>query len=121
LAYYEANSNQLKALAVDSGKGAVLPSRQTVEKTQYQPLSRPMFIYVNYQAAQNKQQVREFVEFFLEKAPTLVDDVGYIPLPDEGYHLAKVHFNRGKVGTVFGGQTQLNLTLGELLRKQATF
>jgi phosphate transport system substrate-binding protein len=121
LAYYEANSNQLKALAVDSGKGAVLPSRQTVEKTQYQPLSRPMFIYVNYQAAQNKPEVRDFVEFFLEKAPTLVDDVGYIPLPDEGYHLAKVHFNRGKVGTVFGGQAQLNLTLGELLRKQATF
>jgi ACR3 family arsenite efflux pump ArsB len=53
--------------------------------------------------------------------PKLVSSVSYIPLSDEGYHLANVHFNRGKVGTVFGGETQLNLTLGELLRKQATF
>ena len=33
----------------------------------------------------------------------------------------KEQSNRGKVGTVFGGEAQLNLTLGELLRKQATF
>jgi phosphate transport system substrate-binding protein len=121
LAYYEANPNQLKALGVDNGKEPVLPSRQTVEKNQYQPLARPMFIYVNVQSAQNKPEVREFVDFYLQNAPTLVDDVGYVPLPDEGYHLAKVHFNRGKVGTVFDGQAELNLTLGELLRKQATF
>ncbi len=43
------------------------------------------------------------------------------PLSDEGYHLANVYFNWGKVGTVFGGEAQLNLTLGEFLRKQATF
>lgn len=121
LAYYEANLNRVKALAIDNGKESVLPSRQTVEKTQYQPLSRPLFIYINFQSAQNKPQVREFIDFYLQKAPTLVDDIGYIPLPAEGYHLAKVHFNRGKVGTVFDGKAQLNLTLGELLRKQATF
>lgn len=33
--YYEKHHNQLKALAIDNGKGAVLPSRQTVEKVQY--------------------------------------------------------------------------------------
>jgi phosphate transport system substrate-binding protein len=121
LAYYEANPNKLKALAVDNGKEAVLPSRQTVEKSQYQPLSRPLFIYVNFQSAQNKPEVRDFVDFYLKKAPTSVDDVGYIPLPAEAYHLAKVHFNNGKAGTVFGGEAQLNLTLSELLRKQATF
>lgn len=38
-AYYEANTDKLKALAVDNGKGSVLPLRQTVEKAQYQPLS----------------------------------------------------------------------------------
>jgi phosphate transport system substrate-binding protein len=120
-AYYEANSNKLKALAVDNGKGAVLPSRKGVERNEYQPLARPLFIYVNLQSAQNKPEVQHFVEFYLNKAPKLVSSVGYIPLSDEGYHLANVHFNRGKVGTVFGGEAQLNLTLGELLRKQATF
>lgn len=120
-AYYEANIRKLKALAVDNGFGAVLPSRQTVEKAQYQPLSRPLFIYVNARSAQTKPAVKDFVDFYIDKAPTLVSSVGYVSLPAEGYHLDYVHFNRGKVGTVFEGEAQLNLTIGELLRKQAKF
>ena len=120
-AYYEANQDNLKALAVDSGDGAVLPSRQTVEAGEYQPLSRPLFIYVNSSAAQNNPVLREFVEFYLEQVPATVTEVGYIPLPEDGYQLAKIHFTRGKVGTVFEGQAALNLTIGELLRKQANF
>lgn len=121
LAYYEANQGKLKALAVDNGFGAVLPSRQTVEKAKYQPLSRPLFIYVNLRSAQNKPEVKDFVDFYIKKAPTLVSSVGYVPIPAEGYYLDNVHFTRGKVGTVFEGEAQLNLTIGELLRKQAKF
>lgn len=121
LAYYEANLGKLKALAIDNGKGPVLPDRQTVEKAQYQPLSRPLFIYVNAKSAQTKPVVKDFVDFYIEKSPTLVSSVGYVPLPDEGYYLDNVHFHRGKVGTVFAGSAQLNLTIGELLRKQAKF
>jgi phosphate transport system substrate-binding protein len=120
-AYYEEHQARLKAVAVDAGKGAVLPSRTTVEAGQYQPLSRPLFIYVNAKAAQDNPSVRDFVEFYLDEAPDLVSRVGYIPLPQEGYHLAKIHFQRGKVGTVFAGTSQFDLTLGELLRKQAQF
>ena len=61
------------------------------------------------------------MEFYLKLAPTSVSSVGYIPLPDEAYRLNFVHFHAGKVGTVFAGNEPLNLTLGELLRKQATF
>ena len=120
-AYYEGNKSQLKALAVNNGKGSVLPSRQTVEKAQYQPLSRPLFIYVNFKSAQNKPEVQDFVNFYLKKVPTLASSVGYVPLPDDAYHLDYVHFTKGKVGTVFAGEASLNLTLAELLRKQATF
>ncbi len=120
-AYYEAQTNKLKAVAIDAGKGPVLPSRQAVEKAQYQPLARPLFIYVNAKAAQDKPQVRSFVEFYLKNAPQVVSKVGYIPLSADGYRLAGIHFERGKVGTVFGGQPQPDLTLSELLRKQATF
>lgn len=120
-AYYEAKQNQLKALAINSGKGAVTPSRQSVEKAQYQPLARPLFIYVNQQAAQNKPEVLAFVRFYLDNAQRLVSSVGDIPLPDEAYHLNKVHFNLGKVGTVFGGKPEPDLTLTELLRKQKNF
>jgi len=78
-------------------------------------------VVVNFKSAQDKPQVRDFVEFYLNKAPTSVSSVVYIPLPEEAYHLNFVHFHAGKVGTVFAGNEQLNLTLGELLRKQATF
>ncbi len=120
-AYYEQEQQRLKALAVDSGKGAVLPSRETVEKAKYQPYARPLFIYVNVTSAQRRPGVQAFVDFYIKSAKTVVPTVGYIPLPDEGYHLTSVHFYRGKVGTVFEGVPQPNLTIGELLRKQAVF
>ncbi|UNU23242.1 PstS family phosphate ABC transporter substrate-binding protein [Microcoleus vaginatus] len=121
LSYYEANQTQLKALGIDNGKGPVLPSIETVEKAQYQPLARPLFIYVSYTAVQNKPEVGEFVQFYMKKAPSLVQSVGYIPLPSEGYQLIYKNFYNGKVGTVFGGKAQLDATIGELLRQQATF
>ncbi len=57
----------------------------------------------------------------LPHRPTTVASVGYVPLPEEAYHLDEVHFTRGKVGTVFAGEAEVNLTIGELLRKQAKF
>jgi phosphate transport system substrate-binding protein len=120
-AYYEANQNKLKAVAINNGKESVLPSRKTVKGARYQPLSRPLFIYVNARAAQTNPAVKEFVDFYIKKAPTSVSSVGYVPLPADAYRLDYVHFNRGKVGTVYGGENQINLTLGQLLRKEAKF
>lgn len=121
LAYYETQKDQIKALAIDSGDDAVFPSREAVEAGEYQPLSRPLFIYVNSSAAQKNPQLKEFVEYYLEQVPNTVQEVGYVPLPEEGYQLTKIHFNRGKVGTVFEGESAFNLTIGELLTKQANF
>lgn len=120
-AFYEKNQQKLTALPVDNGNKPVAPTRENVENATYQPLSRPLFIYVNVDSAQDKQQVQNLVEFYIEQAPNIVKNVGYIPLPEEGYHIAEVNFNRGKVGTVFDGKTQINLTIGELLRQEAKF
>ncbi len=121
LAYYEANARKLKAVPIDSGKGAILPTRQTVERAEYQPLSRPLFIYVNLGTMQKSPALENFVEFYLKNAPAIVSKVGYIPLPGEGYHLASVTFYNGEAGTVFDGQPQIGLTIGDLLRKKAKF
>lgn len=121
LAYYDQYANEMKAVVVDSGKGAVLPTRETVEQAQYQPLSRPLFIYVNAASAQKNQALRQFIDFYLAQAPELVTEVGYVPLPQEAYHIDKVTFHKGEVGTVFEGHSQFNLTISELLRKQARF
>jgi phosphate transport system substrate-binding protein len=123
LSYYEAKQNQLKALAVDygKGKGAVLPSRETVEKAQYRPFSRPLLLYVNMTAAQRKPELLAFVTYYLKNAENLSSKAGYIPLPEEGYRLTNLHFYQGKVGTVFEGRPQPDLTVSGMLRKQATF
>jgi phosphate transport system substrate-binding protein len=121
--YYEDKQNQLKALAVDDGKGKgpVAPSRAAVEKSAYRPFARPLFIYVNAEAAQQKPELQEFVLYYIRNARRVSEAVQYIPLPDEGYRLSELHFYRLKVGTVFEGVPQPDLTIGELLRKQAVF
>jgi phosphate transport system substrate-binding protein len=117
LAYVEANPGSVKPLAVDSGRGPVAPTPENVVKATYQPLARPLFIYVNYTSAQRNPALREFVEFYLEQAPQVVNTVGYIPLSEEAYNIALVNFHKGQVGTVFDGVPQPNLTLAEVLRR----
>jgi phosphate transport system substrate-binding protein len=120
-AYYEANQNKLKLVAIDNGKGSILPSRETVEKAAYQPFSRPLFIYVSSKAAQEKPEVRAFVEYYLTHARRVSTIVGYIPLPEEAYRLATIQFTRGEIGTAFEGVPQPNVTIAELLRRQTVF
>ncbi len=121
LAYYEQQAQDMKAVAIDSGDGAVLPSVATVEQAQYQPLARPLFVYVNAAAARENEALVRFTEFYLENAQEVVSEVGYIPLPEEAYQINEVTFYRGEVGTVFDGRSQFNVTIPELLRKQARY
>ncbi|MFB2736500.1 PstS family phosphate ABC transporter substrate-binding protein [Umezakia ovalisporum] len=120
-AYYEKHQGKLKALSIDSGRGAVLPSRQAVEKAQYQPLARPLFIYVNPRSLSGRGILYKFTDFYIQKAPEVISSVGYIPLPEDGYRLNYIHMYQGKVGTVFDGKAEMNLTIGDLLRKEAEF
>lgn len=118
-AYYEPNKKKLKAVAVDGGHGPVPPSRDTVESGAYQPLSRPMFIYVNAKSV-GKPEVKRFVEFYLAQAPTLVPQVKYVPLPRQAYELAMAHFRKGKVGTAFQGVSTIGMRIEDLLHREAT-
>lgn len=116
--YYEANKSRLKAVAIDGGKGAVLPSKQAVENGTYQPLSRPLFIYVSSKSAA-KPEVKQFVEFYLNNASKLVNEVKYIALPAQAYTLAKQNFQNNKRGTVFGGDEAVGLRIEQLLQREA--
>ncbi|PCJ81927.1 MAG: protein sphX [Bacteroidetes bacterium] len=92
LAYYTENKDQLKLIGVDSGNGAVLPSLKTVGDGTYSPLARPLFIYVNEKSAK-RDNVREFVQFYIKNAAQLSKDVGYIPLSDSEYSNTLAKFN----------------------------
>lgn len=87
LAYFSENADILKAVSIynDEIGEFVEPTVSNVEADQYQPLGRPIFIYVNADAlADSGTGVADFVEFYIEQADAgeLILEVGYVPLPD---------------------------------------
>lgn len=121
LAYVEENKGKVKAIQIKNPKTGqcVAPTYQTVQNGTYQPLSRPLFIYVNAKAVEERPEVREFVEFYLKNAGRVARQVGYIALPDRAYKMAEERFRKRVVGTVFGGEPQIGLTIDELLKREA--
>ena len=93
LAYYEENADKLRMVAVDGGEGCVEPSTETVSNGTYAPLSRPLYVYVNSSSVQNNPKVVDFINFYLDEAPSLLKDVGYVPLTPEEYKEQKEKFN----------------------------
>ena len=117
-AYYIENAKKLKAVPIDGGKGPVGPSPETVENGTYQPLSRPIFVYIA-EKSMEKPEVREFVDFYLKQGPKLIKEVKYVPLPAKAYQLNAEHIAKKKLGTVFGGTSDVGLTIDELLKREA--
>ena len=93
LSYYEENKEKLGVVGIDSGKGAVLPSIETVASNEYAPLSRSLFIFVNKKSAQ-RPEVQKFINFYLDNAPQLSKEVGYVPMPQSGYEEQKAAFSK---------------------------
>jgi phosphate transport system substrate-binding protein len=119
-AYYEENKDALKLVPIDDGNkengdGAILPSKETIEKATYQPLSRPIFIYVNRTEAERKE-VQDFVKYYVGEGVKLVDEVGYIGLPAETYKLVQERFDKRTTGSVFAGSgSKIGVTVSDLL------
>jgi phosphate transport system substrate-binding protein len=118
-AYYVENKDKLKAVPVVNKSGKpVSPAPESVKDGSYNPLARPIFIYVNAKSYKEKPEVKAFVEFYLKNAADLVKDVKYVPLPDDAYDQLAKRVQSGKTGTVFGGKEQVGMTIAELLTKE---
>lgn len=121
-AYYAPREGTLNAVAVSwdknpAGPDPVLPSRETVEGAKYNPLSRPLFIYVNRQAAE-RPEVKAFVDFYLQNGVKMALRVKYIPLKQEAYMMGQSRFKDLKVGTGFGGHSEFGLPVEEILKRE---
>ena len=118
-AYYEENKDKLRAIPIipKGGTKAIMPSPESVKDGSYQPLSRPLFIYVNATAAAFKPEVKAFINFYLENAPKLVAEVKYVPLPAEDYVAVKDHFKRMKPGSGFNGTPEVGVKIQELINR----
>ncbi|TVQ45359.1 MAG: PstS family phosphate ABC transporter substrate-binding protein [Gloeocapsa sp. DLM2.Bin57] len=115
LAYLEENRDTLRAVKIDEGNGCVEPSVATVEDGTYQPLARPIFIYVR-KSSLERPEVKAFVDFYL--APEnmeLVSEVGYIALPAAVNEKARNRLNSQTTGTIFEGGSTVGVNLNEVL------
>ncbi len=118
--YYEENMEKLKLLPVDDGKpdngaGPVVLTAESVQNATYQPLSRPLFIYVSKKSLE-RPEIQDFVKYYLAEAAKLTREVGYIALPGDAYGRMQVRLDGKKTGSVFGGKgSQVGVTLDTLL------
>ena len=121
-AYYEGNKDKLKLVPVDDGKpdngdGPITATPDTIRTGTYQPLSRPVFIYVSKKAAE-RAEVRKFVEFYVRNAEKLVREVNYVGLGDAAYAMVADRFAKGTLGSVFTGVNTVGVTIEQLLAKE---
>ena len=118
-AYYAENKDKVKSLPISwKGGRAVQPTDETVINGTYQPLSRPIFIYVNAASAK-KPEVREFAEFYNRNAGKLVKEVKYVPLPSVAYTYNLDALAKNRVGTKFGGENLVGVTIEQLMKLEA--
>lgn len=115
--YYQNNRSSLRALAVDSGRGPVQPSEATVQNSRYQPLSRPLFLYVSAAAMQRQPEIRSFITFSLERGGRIAREAGVIPLQDATYRLVLSKLYRQVLGSAFAGDLPIGLTVGQTLER----
>lgn len=118
--YYIENKDKLAAVSIIAapGKPAVTPSLQSVVDGSYQPLARPIFIYVNAKSAE-KPEVKEFVEYYMKNGEKLVKEVKIVPLPAKAYAYNVEHFAKHTKGTKFGGENKVGITIEELMKLEA--
>ena len=123
MAWYTENKDTVKAIPIDdgvaeNGTAPVFPSVETVRNATYQPLSRPLFIYVNASRL-DRPEVQAFLDYYLGKSAALVEEVGYVPLPDRALELTRKRLADRKLGSVFNGTgSQVGVTIEDLLSKE---
>jgi phosphate transport system substrate-binding protein len=124
LAYFHENEDKLKAvpIKVDGNAKAVLPSVQNAKDGTYQPLSRPIFIYVNKKTLETKPELTKFIEFYMDpkNATALVAEVGYVPLPEDALVAFKERFAKREVGTGFTG-SKIGVSVADLIQGKLVY
>ena len=100
--YYFQNKDKVKAVAVDSGHGPILPSEETISNGSYAPLSRPLFLYVSKKAFDTKPIVKAFIQFALSnRGDQDVQESSYVILPRDFHKAIDRHVALEVTGTLF--------------------
>jgi len=118
--YFAENAGKLRVVPIDdgvaaNGPGPVSPSPATVLAGTYQPLARPLFVYVSV-ASLGRAEVKELVAFYVSNAARLAKEVGFIPLAVSTSAAVQRRFTAGKTGTLFADGSAVGAKLDEVLK-----
>jgi phosphate transport system substrate-binding protein len=80
--YFEENQDSLQAVEVDSGEGCVAPSADTAQDGTYEPLSRPLFVYVKSDALE-RDEVADFLTHMLDNQADIAERARFVGLNPE--------------------------------------
>jgi phosphate transport system substrate-binding protein len=116
-AYYREYIGRLRIVAIDAGdgRGCITPSEETIANGSYQPLSRPLFVYVRADAL-TRPELQTFIHFYLDNAEQLVRQARSIPLSAGIYTLVSKRAEARRIGSVFKGGPQIGVSIEKLLR-----
>ena len=115
--YYRAHAGKLKALAITGPKGTWPPTIENVQQERYVPLSRPLFVYINYKDLMARPEVRRFITFTVQGGLRFSQRAGVIPLPSDTYRVVESKLYRHLIGTSFGGDLPIGLSINEAIRR----
>lgn len=117
--YYAANKDKLKLVGVDNNNGhPIKPTIDVIRSGAYEPLSRPMFLYVNT-TSWKRPEVKAFLDFFFNNARRIVEHprVNYVALSDELYEIGMKRLKEGKTGSAMAKAKGKTSDLTEIFSK----
>ena len=80
--FLKENEGKIRGMEIDSGKGCVPPSAETVQDGTYTPLARPLYIYPSAKALA-RPEFDAFMEYYLENVNSVAEQLGFVGLTDE--------------------------------------
>ncbi|ARU42393.1 hypothetical protein CCB80_15040 [Armatimonadetes bacterium Uphvl-Ar1] len=115
--YYIQNSDKIRAVPVDSGKGAIEPTKESIVDGTYSPFSRPLFMYVNKAKMDSSSLVKDFVLFALsENGAKAVEAADYLPLPTEAAEIIKTRTEAETTGSIFNKKEMSGMSVIDILK-----
>lgn len=82
---YHRHWESLRLVAIDSGDGPVYPSVESASNGRYQPLSRPLYLYVKRSSLRDKPDLAAFLDSYFAGAVRWLHLTGYLPLDAATY------------------------------------
>lgn len=89
LGAYHRHWDELRLVALDAGNGPVHPSRESALDGSYQPLTRPLYVYVRSDESRpegsDRAPTSHFLQHLFSNIGSWMHFTGYLPLSDQAY------------------------------------